>query len=93
MNEERDLLVRAKVLLECVDTAPLQDQADLIVREITELLAQPEQEPVAWGVYYPEDDMLIAIYGPEERPNMELKERFEWIPLYTAHGITGVDDE
>ena len=45
MNEERDLLVRAKVLLECVDTAPLQDQADLIIKEIQELLAQPEQEP------------------------------------------------
>jgi hypothetical protein len=50
-TEERDLLVREKVLLECVDTAPLQDQADLIIREIEELLAQPEQteqEPVAW---------------------------------------------
>ena len=45
MNEERDLLVRAKVLLECVDTAPLQDQVDLIIKEIQELLAQPEQEP------------------------------------------------
>ena len=44
MNEEKDLLVRAKVLLECVDTAPLQDQADLIIKEIQELLAQPEYE-------------------------------------------------
>ena len=44
MNKERDLLVRAKVLLECVDTAPLQDQADLIIKEIQELLAQPEQD-------------------------------------------------
>ena len=44
MSKERDLLVRAKVLLECVDTAPLQDQADLIIKEIQELLAQPEQD-------------------------------------------------
>ena len=34
MNKERDLLMRVKVLLECVDTAPLQDQAE------------QEQEPV-----------------------------------------------
>ena len=45
-TEERELLVRAKVLLDCVDTAPLQDQADLIVRKITELLAQPEEAPM-----------------------------------------------
>jgi hypothetical protein len=44
MSKEKDLLVRAKVLLECVDTAPLQDQADLIIKEIQELLAQPEYE-------------------------------------------------
>ena len=42
MNKERDLLMRVKVLLECVDTAPLQDQADLAIKEIQELL-QPEQ--------------------------------------------------
>lgn len=42
MSKERELLVRAKVLLECVDTAPLQDQADLIIKEIEELLTQPE---------------------------------------------------
>lgn len=41
MNKERDLLMRVKVLLECVDTAPLQDQADLAIKEIQELL-QPE---------------------------------------------------
>ena len=42
-TEERDMLQRVKELLECVDTAPLQDQADLIIKEIEELLAQPEQ--------------------------------------------------
>ena len=48
MSKEKDLLVRAKVLLECLDTEPLQDQADLIAKEIQELLAQPEPAPVAW---------------------------------------------
>ena len=66
MNEERELLVRAKVLLECVDTAPLQDQADLIIKEIQELLAQPdnEQEPVAW-VWNPARDIWepVAVFG------------------------------
>jgi hypothetical protein len=44
MSNERDLLMRVKVLLKCVDTAPLQDQADLAIKEIQELLAQPEQD-------------------------------------------------
>ena len=43
-----------------------------------------EQEPVAWGVYDPNEDMLVTIYGYKERPNMELKERFEWVKLYTS---------
>ena len=46
MSKERDLLQRAKILLDCVCTSPVQ-------KEIEELLAQPEpeqteQEPVAW---------------------------------------------
>jgi len=50
MSIERELLIRAKVLIECLNTKPLQDQADIILSEIKELLAQPEQdqEPVAW---------------------------------------------
>ena len=51
VNRERELLSRVKVLLECSNMEPLQDQADIIIKEIQELLAQPEQtepEPVAW---------------------------------------------
>ena len=48
MSKERELLRRVKVLLECSNMEPLQRQTDLIVGEIKELLAQPEQEPVAW---------------------------------------------
>ena len=45
MSKERALLRRVKVLLECSNMEPLQRQADLIIGEIRELLAQPEQEP------------------------------------------------
>jgi hypothetical protein len=51
MSAERDLLRRAKCLLECSNMEPLQRQSDNIVEGIKELLAQPEQteqEPVAW---------------------------------------------
>lgn len=53
MSKERELLRllrRVKVLLECSNVEPLQRHSDLIVGEIKELLAQPEQdqEPVAW---------------------------------------------
>ena len=44
MSAERALLRRVKVLLECSNMEPLQRQTDLIVGEIKELLAQPEQE-------------------------------------------------
>jgi len=43
MSKEIALLRRVKVLLECSNMEPLQDQADLIIKEIQELLAQPEQ--------------------------------------------------
>jgi len=46
MSKERALLRRVKVLLECSNMEPLQRQTDLIVGEIKELLAQPEE-----GVY------------------------------------------
>jgi hypothetical protein len=76
MSEERYLLMRAKVLLECVDTAPLQDQADLIIKDIQELLAQSEkeEEPVAWM----QDS--VELYVLEEKSAI----RGYVIPLYTA---------
>lgn len=82
-TEERKLLVRAKVLLECVDTAPLQDQADLIVREITELLAQPEstKEPEAWIL---EDKKTGYRRQSAYKPTVLDKEAYKVIPLYTA---------
>ena len=42
MSKEIALLRRVKVLLECSNMEPLQRQTDLIIKEIQELLAQPE---------------------------------------------------
>jgi hypothetical protein len=56
-------------------------------KELEELLAQPEQteqEPVAWGVYDPDSDLLISIYGYKEKPDKVLKDRFKWVKLYTS---------
>ena len=41
MSAERDLLRRAKCLLECSNMEPLQRQSDNIVEGIKELLEQP----------------------------------------------------
>lgn len=56
MTIERELLQRAKILLDCVCTSPVQ-------KEIEELLAQPEQEPV--GIVrtiggYPDDSEHVV---------------------------------
>ena len=93
MSKERELL---KEFIDFVDSYEFYPTERNIIWEIVsrtqELLAQPEHipdvgnmvEPVAWGVYDPNEDMLVTIYGYKERPNMELKERFEWVKLYTA---------
>jgi len=49
MSKERELLRRAKCLLECSNMEPLQRQSDNIVGEIKELLEQPEQAEIAHG--------------------------------------------
>jgi len=49
MSIEREILVRAKVLIECLDTSILQDQADIILSEIKKLLVQPEPEQESLG--------------------------------------------
>jgi hypothetical protein len=47
MNKERELLRRVKVLLECSNMEPLQDQADIIIKEIQQLIAEPKREPLS----------------------------------------------
>ena len=76
MSIERELLKRFMF--------ELTTEADVVslFNDIKECLAQPEQEPVAWGVYDPYSDMLISIYGYKEKPDKVLKDRFKWVKLY-----------
>ena len=92
MSVEKDLLVRAKVLLECLNTEPLQDQADIIIGEIKELLAPPipktTAEPVAW--YWEGSDFYdpewIAMADTGDKP-IENRFRRNIQPLYLAPPI------
>ena len=95
MSDERDLLRRAKCLLECSNMEPLQRQSDNIVEGIKELLAQPEQEPFKpdWVNYRqgvedakrePLSDEEIADLWANKSPANE----FECVRLVEkAHGI------
>jgi len=81
MSIEIALLRRVKVLLEGSNMEPLQRQADLIIGEIKELLAQPEQEPVAWKVI---DGTNGEFMFSRVKP-MERNYKFDVvIPLYTS---------
>lgn len=46
MSKDLALLKRVKILLECMSMEPLQRQADAIIEEIREILAESESEPV-----------------------------------------------
>ena len=81
-TKEIDLLQRVKMLLECVDTAPLQDQAYLIIREIEELLTQPEEEPI-------EDEELKNLYDRHEFAMESDEYMWGFRDAEKAHGIGG----
>lgn len=51
MSKERELLKRAKLLMECSDLIEgtlIESRSPALIKDIEELLSQPEQEPVAW---------------------------------------------
>ena len=73
MSAERDLLRRAKCLLECSNMEPLQRQSDNIVEGIKELLAQPETEP--------SDAEIITAYQMLVRRKLGLQEKNEILQL------------
>ena len=76
MSAERDLLRRAKCLLECSNMEPLQRQSENIVEGIKELLAQPEQEPLS-------DEEIADLWANKSPAN-----EFECVRLVEkAHGI------
>ena len=95
MSAERALLRRVKVLLECSNMEPLQRQTDLIVGEIKELLAQPEQEPFKpdWVNYRQgvedakreplSESEITAIWGDSDYDVAVVR------AIEKAHGITG----
>lgn len=58
MSKERELLKRAKLLMECSDLIEgtlIESKSPALIKDIEEILSQPEQEPVAWrGVNFTE---------------------------------------
>ena len=60
MNKERELLRRVKVLLKCSNMEPLQDQADIIIKEIQELIAETEKKPINFDL----ERMKLAVESP-----------------------------
>jgi hypothetical protein len=76
MSAERDLLRRAKCLLECSNMEPLQRQSENIVEGIKELLAQPKREPLS-------DKEITDLWANKSPAN-----EFECVRLVEkAHGI------
>jgi hypothetical protein len=92
MSKERELLRRVKVLLECSNMEPLQDQADIIIKEIKELLAQPEQEPVAWKTekksYLDEIDRLSMEANKDQE---EIDRLTQWLTQPERKPLTDED--
>jgi hypothetical protein len=86
MSAERDLLRRAKCLLECSNMEPLQRQADCIIGEIKELLEQPEQEPVVTTKQFMSNVNIVsatpAHYNDQERN--AFKVGVKWYEKYFA---------
>jgi len=84
MSIERELIKDMKILLECADMGSLQRNADVLIGRAIELLAQPEQEPVAWQLvanFITDGDILQYTYS---KPRDELYEHYRVTPLYTS---------
>jgi hypothetical protein len=92
MNKERELLRRVKVLLECSNMEPLQDQADIIIKEIKELIAETKQEPVAWKTekksYLDEIDRLSMEANKDQE---EIDRLTQWLTQPERKPLTDED--
>ena len=86
MSKDRALLKRVKILLECMPMEPLQRQADTIIEEIREILAESESEPDS--AYREASSLALSLHKKfytEESPNFELCDS-------TAGIITQIDN-
>jgi len=92
MSKERELLRRVKVLLECSNMEPLQDQADIIIKEIKELIAETKQEPVAWKTekksYLDEIDRLSMEANKDQE---EIDRLTQWLTQPERKPLTDED--
>ncbi len=79
MSAERALLRRVKVLLECSNMEPLQRQTDLIIGEIKELLAQPEQEVYAKGYAEAMKQQVYEAYESGRKSALTEQEPVAWM--------------
>ena len=79
MSKEKALLRRVKVLLECSNMEPLQRQTDLIVGEIKELLAQPEQEVYAKGYAEAMKQQVYEAYESGRKSALTEQEPVAWM--------------
>jgi hypothetical protein len=81
MSKERDLLGRW-----LDDTIFEPEELDSLMEETRELLAQPEQEPVAWMYEWYENDLeSTQVTGGSEKPfEGEIMQPFNIRPLYAS---------
>ena len=80
VSKERELIKDMKILLECTAMGGLQRNADVLIGRAIELLAQLEQEPVAWMYERQAGDFTARTLS------VGFEENFDGIttPLYTS---------
>jgi hypothetical protein len=85
MSKERELIKDMKILLECTYIGGLQRNADVLIGRAIELLAQPEQEPVAWIIETQKIDGTFDKWvSMNKKHHRDSCDRGEPIPLYAS---------
>lgn len=98
MSKERELLKRAKLLMECSDLIEgtlIESKSPALIKDIEEILAQPEQESVYQKLLKIEDGIEIEIlpselwqdgYETGKRTMQPKQEPVAWIIETEIHG-------
>jgi hypothetical protein len=81
MSKERELL---KKLLDAITELDYRQGLDPLTCEIEELLAEPEQEPVAWIIETEIEGKLNTWICTDKKHYMDASDGKESIPLYTS---------